>query len=82
MNNQTVRLNVCGQVTEVEIQRSWQTIAPVTTKGRWQVGCGPLPFDNFEVRDSRGTLIKPDAAIGDWLRGTTLHINLLAGIGD
>lgn len=77
----TVRVNVCGQETLVAVHDGWTTIAPVTTKARWQTGCGDRAFDNFEVRDERGTLLQPDAALGEWLDGRTLYVNLLAGIG-
>ena len=76
-----VRLNVCGQETVVAVQDGWDTIAPVTTKARWQTGNGERPFDNYEVRDEVGTLLQPDAALGGWLDGRTLYVSLLAGIG-
>ena len=76
-----VVVNVTGIEVTVEVRDGWSTLAPVTTAARWLVGCGALPFDNFETRDDDGRLLSPYAELSDWLNGRTLYIHRLAGIG-
>jgi hypothetical protein len=80
-NSGPIKLNVCGEVTEVTVHKGWDTIAPITTQARMQTAHGERPFDNFEVRTSTGVLLNPYAAAGDWLDGETLFVNLLPGVG-
>ncbi len=72
---------VCGRRVDVEIRQGWADIGAITTAARWEAGCGSKPFDLFETRDEGGVLLAPQAPIGSWLHGKTLHVNLLPGIG-
>ena len=76
-----VHVIACGQPVTVPIRETWETIGAITTAARWQAGCGEKPFDLFETRDENGVLLQPQAKIGTWLRGKTLHVSLLPGIG-
>jgi hypothetical protein len=76
-----VAVNVTGTEVAVGVRDDWLTLAPITTAARWIAGCGSLPFDNFETRDDGGRLLDPYARTGDWLRGRTIYVNRLSGIG-
>ena len=72
-----IRVIVKGHAVNVEPRPDW-TIGAIATAARWSAGCGPVPFDNWEIRTADGRLLDPYAQPGA-LR--VLMVDLLAGVG-
>lgn len=70
-------VSVTGRETTVTPLPGW-TVGAITTRARWQLGCGSGAFDNWEIRSADGTLLDPHAMPGALDR---LVVNRLAGIG-